>query len=124
VADDGHAHGALVNIVDVMEGSDFYTGGVVRRGPLTISIGTSGNSPALARRVRMLVDEALPAGLSPLAQALGEARPRLLARHPDFKARAALLDAFVAASIARLTTTTTPEDVHAWIERELLTGDA
>src|SRR5689334_15714727 len=48
VAVDARAHGALVNAVDRAEISDFYSGAVVRRGPLTVVVGTSGASPALA----------------------------------------------------------------------------
>ena len=96
----------------------------MRRGPLSIVIGTSGASPALSRRVRMLLDETLPPGLGFLATALGDARPRLLARHTDFSARAKLMDVFVHDAVARLTPETTFDDVMGWIERELLAAPA
>jgi siroheme synthase-like protein len=95
VAADGREHGALVNVVDRSDVSDFYAGAVVRRGPLAVVVGTSGASPALARKVRQKIEEVLPASIATLAQRLGDARPRLLARFPDFHERARVLDQFV-----------------------------
>jgi siroheme synthase-like protein len=120
VSIEAKANGALVNAVDNVEASGFYTGGVVRRGPLTVSIGTSGASPALARRVRMMLDQFLPQALGPLAEVLGAARPRLLERFPNFKERAKLLDEFVDRAVAKLTPSTTKEDIERWVNAELL----
>ncbi|MGO9864874.1 MAG: bifunctional precorrin-2 dehydrogenase/sirohydrochlorin ferrochelatase, partial [Terriglobales bacterium] len=46
------ARGVLCNVVDDPEHCDFFYPAVVRRGPLQIAISTSGNSPALAARLR------------------------------------------------------------------------
>ena len=62
VCRDAEANGALVNAVDRPEVSGFYSAAVVRRGPVTIAVGTSGASPTLARKVRDRIDEVLPAG--------------------------------------------------------------
>jgi uroporphyrin-III C-methyltransferase/precorrin-2 dehydrogenase/sirohydrochlorin ferrochelatase len=120
VFDRAKAAGALVNVVDVPELCTFYTGGIVRRGPLTVVIGTHGASPSLARRVRLMLEAQLPHALAPLARVLGEMRPRLLARYPVFRARAALLDAFVARTIDDIDDDVTDDEVRARIERELL----
>jgi uroporphyrin-III C-methyltransferase/precorrin-2 dehydrogenase/sirohydrochlorin ferrochelatase len=114
-----------VNAVDDVDGSDFYTGGIVRRGPVIVAVGTSGASPSLARQVRKLIDAALPQALGPLAEALGHARPRLLARYPSFSERAAKLEQFVERALARIAPSsssagaTTSEAAH-WIDEELL----
>lgn len=122
----GRAAGALVNVVDVVDLCDFYTGGVVRRGPLQIVVGTSGASPSLARRVRLWLEDTLPAGLGPLAAALGSARPRLLERYPSFKERAHRLDAFVARAVERIRAGDDADWATDWIEDELFgaTSDA
>lgn len=115
--------GALVNVVDVPALCTFYTGGVVRRGPLTVVVGTSGASPSLARRVRLLLEDTLSPALAPLARALGDARPALLARYPNFRARAAVLDAFVAEAIDALDDDATDEEAAAHVARALLTDE-
>lgn len=64
----GRAAGALVNIVDDLEGSDFITPAIVDRDPVTVAIGTEGAAPVLARWVKARVEELLPASLGPLAR--------------------------------------------------------
>jgi siroheme synthase-like protein len=120
VAADAKQCGVLVNAVDDVDACDFYTGGLVRRGPVIVAVGTSGASPTLARKVRKLIDDALPQALGPLAEALGQARPRILAKYPGFTDRAKLLEAFVERALARLTAGTTRESVARAIDEELL----
>ena len=112
--------GVLLNVVDSKDACDFYSGAVLRRGPIAIVIGTAGSSPALARKLRLLLERALPPGLGALAEALGAARERLLARHRDFAPRAALLDTFVEGALQRLAPETSEKEVAGWIECELL----
>jgi siroheme synthase (precorrin-2 oxidase/ferrochelatase) len=51
--------GALAYAHDQPDISDFAMPAVARRGPLKIAISTGGHAPALARRLRELLDEAL-----------------------------------------------------------------
>lgn len=46
--------------VDDPKNASAYGGGVVRRGPTTIAISTSGEAPALARLLREIIEEMLP----------------------------------------------------------------
>lgn len=124
VSADARDHGALVNVVDRADASDFYSGAVVRRGPLTVVVGTSGASPALARKVRERIEQLLPPTLGVLAEVLGEARPKLLARFPNFGERARVLDTFVERAWFRFVTGPTPpqsfasgDDVRSQIAR-------
>lgn len=116
----GRAANALVNVVDVVPLCDFYTGGVVRRGPLTVVIGTNGASPSMARRLRLHLEALLPDGLGRLATALGLARPRLLERYPSFKDRAKLLDQFVTKHFNSVIDGDDANDAAERVERELL----
>lgn len=79
--------GVLLNVVDLPEVCDFFAGAVVRRGPVTILIGTGGEAPAVAGAVRARVEEALGSEYALLAAVVAGLRARLADR-PD---RAALL---------------------------------
>ncbi|MCY4581620.1 MAG: bifunctional precorrin-2 dehydrogenase/sirohydrochlorin ferrochelatase [Chloroflexi bacterium] len=46
----------LLNVVDVVELCGFIAPSIVQRGPVTIAVSTGGASPALARKVRELID--------------------------------------------------------------------
>lgn len=120
VAAEARQNGALVNAADRNPSCDFYSAAYVDRGPLRVAIGTGGASPALARAVRLLLERELSPALGALGAALGAARPKLLARYPDFGARARLLSEFTDRALARLSDDTTEVEVAAWIDDELL----
>jgi precorrin-2 dehydrogenase / sirohydrochlorin ferrochelatase len=69
----------LCNIVDVPHLCDFYYPAVVRRGPLQIAISTSGESPALAQRLRKELEEQFGPLYEDWLNSLGEARGKLQA---------------------------------------------
>ncbi|MCI4663694.1 MAG: siroheme synthase CysG [Neomegalonema sp.] len=69
VAAIGRRAGALVNIVDNLEQSDFITPAMVDRDPVVVAIGTEGAAPVLARRIKQSVEEMLAADLGVLARA-------------------------------------------------------
>ncbi|MEM7616092.1 MAG: bifunctional precorrin-2 dehydrogenase/sirohydrochlorin ferrochelatase, partial [Pseudomonadota bacterium] len=48
----GRAAGALTNIVDNLEDSQFITPAIVDRDPVTVAIGTEGAAPVLARKIK------------------------------------------------------------------------
>jgi uroporphyrin-III C-methyltransferase/precorrin-2 dehydrogenase/sirohydrochlorin ferrochelatase len=77
----GRAAGALVNIVDDLDGSDFITPAIVDRDPVTVAIGTEGAAPVLARKIKAEIEAMLPATLGRLAR-IGQA----------FRARVGALD--------------------------------
>lgn len=62
------ADGALVNIVDNLQDSQFITPAIVDRDPVTIAIGTEGAAPVLARAIKADLEERLPVALGPLAR--------------------------------------------------------
>ncbi len=68
VAAIGRGAGALVNIVDDLEGSDFITPAIVDRDPVTVAIGTEGAAPVLARKIKAEVEAMLPATLGLLTR--------------------------------------------------------
>jgi len=50
----------LINVADKPELCDFYLGSVVKKGNLKIGISTNGKSPTIAKRLREVLNEALP----------------------------------------------------------------
>lgn len=86
------AAGAIVNVVDVPHRCDYYAGSVVRRGPVTVAIGTSGVSPSLAIAIRRRVEALLPDSTEALAAALNARRDALRARFPNYRDRATRLN--------------------------------
>ena len=64
----GRRAGALVNLVDRLEDSDFITPAIVDRDPVTVAIGTEGAAPVLARKIKSEVEARLPASVGALAR--------------------------------------------------------
>lgn len=60
--------GALANIVDNLQDSQFITPAIVDRDPVTVAIGTEGAAPVLARAIKADIEARLPTTLGPLAR--------------------------------------------------------
>jgi uroporphyrin-III C-methyltransferase len=79
------------NSVDDIPNCDFFFGSVVSRGNLQIAISTTGESPAVAQRLRREIDAQLPQDLGDWLHNLGLLRRDVLATHPRSEERKALL---------------------------------
>jgi siroheme synthase-like protein len=73
------ARGILCNAVDDIEHCHFYYGSVVQRGDLQIAISTNGKSPALAQRLRVLLEKQFGPEYELWLEWLGAARELLRA---------------------------------------------
>jgi precorrin-2 dehydrogenase/sirohydrochlorin ferrochelatase len=71
--------GILCNAVDDIEHCHFYYGSVVQRGDLQIAISTNGKSPALAQRLRLLLEKQFGPEYELWLEWLGAARELLRA---------------------------------------------
>jgi siroheme synthase-like protein len=60
VSRDAKAKGKLINAADKPELCDFYLGSIVQKGNLKIAISTNGKSPTIAKRLKEVLNEALP----------------------------------------------------------------
>jgi siroheme synthase-like protein len=102
VAAEGAARGVWVNAADDPAHCDFILPAVVRRGSLTVAVGTGGASPALARVVRQHIERTLPPRYAVLADIAGETRRdfRTRGRRAGGTAWLAGLDAALAALAA------------------------
>lgn len=75
--------GAWVNVADDPAASTFFVNATLRRGDLTIGIGTAGASPALARRIREELEGRYGAAYEPFVAILGRLREDVVAAEPD-----------------------------------------
>ncbi len=71
-------YGALVNVVDNPQYCDFFSGAVVKRGPLRIAISTSGCSPGIAAEIRRELNELYSESFASFLQIVGEMRQYVL----------------------------------------------
>ena len=79
------ARGVLCNVVDDPEHCDFFYPAVVRRGPLQIAISTSGNSPALAARLRKELERQFGPEWGAFVEHIGKLRQQLLSASMPLK---------------------------------------
>ncbi len=79
-----------VNAVDDREACTFLFPALVRDGPLTVGISTSGTSPAAAAWLRRRVEACLPEGFGAILTCLEEVRPRVRATVSSQRDRARL----------------------------------
>ena len=68
VAKLAHEAGALVNIVDNLQDSQFITPAIADCDPVTVAIGTEGAAPVLARALKADLEHRLPARIGVLAR--------------------------------------------------------
>jgi precorrin-2 dehydrogenase/sirohydrochlorin ferrochelatase len=74
----------LVNVEDIAELSDFHTPALVRRGRLTLTAGTGGASPAVARAAREKLEAAFTEEWSGATEEIANARTALRLEGADF----------------------------------------
>ena len=77
VAKEAGRVGALVNVVDDPEPSDFIVPSLLRRGDLAIAISTGGMSPALARKIRTRLEDSFGEEYALLVSLVEEVRSTL-----------------------------------------------
>lgn len=88
--------GVPVNVVDVKELCTFFFPAIVRQGDVVVGISTSGQSPALAARIRRELEPVIPEEYGRAAELLGACREEILARVPDGAERKKLFEAMLA----------------------------
>ncbi len=84
---EAQAEKALVNVMDDVAHCNFVAGSVVRQGPLTISISTSGAAPALAVRLREEFEQRFDPAYGTFLEWMQALRPLMAAAHPKFSER-------------------------------------
>ncbi len=69
--------GIPVNVADVPELCTFLMPSVMRRGPITVAVGSDGRAPILARMLRTQFDLSVPEDFGELAEVAGRYRKRV-----------------------------------------------
>lgn len=85
---EGAANGQLVNVMDVIPQCNFHAVSVVRRGQLTIAVGTGGAAPALAATLRKQFEKEFGPEYAEFLEYAQALRPVVAERLPDLKRRA------------------------------------
>jgi siroheme synthase-like protein len=79
VFDDGEQHGVWMNAADEPDRCSFVTPAVARRGPVVVSVSTSGTSPALAQVLRDRMAATIPNHIAEVAAELARRRAEVKA---------------------------------------------
>jgi siroheme synthase-like protein len=74
---EAHKKGILVNVADTPDLCDFYLGSIVQKGCLKIAISTNGQSPTAAKRLKEMLNNALPDELDAMIENLHTIRNQL-----------------------------------------------
>jgi len=75
---DAKACNILCNIADIPDSCNFIVPSVIRRGDLTITVSTSGKSPALSRKLRIELEKIFGKEYSECLKLMGAVRAKLL----------------------------------------------
>ena len=86
----------LINAVDQPADCGFYFPSIVKDGPMTVAISSDGKSPAATVLMRKKVESVMPEGIGAAVELLGQLRPEVMERVPDFKTRTRLLEELLA----------------------------
>jgi siroheme synthase-like protein len=92
---EGQANHQLVNVMDAPAQCNFHGASVVRRGQLTIAIGTGGAAPALAVTLRKRFEQEFGPEYGEFLDYAQALRPTLARRIPRFKQRVAFWYAWI-----------------------------
>jgi len=95
LASAARARNVLVNVEDYLPLCDFHTPAVLRRGKLTLAVGTGGASPAVASAARERLEVAFPPSWELALDEIALSRAALRANNASF-------DALIADARARL----------------------
>lgn len=77
----------LVNVMDDIPHANFAFGSIVKRGPLTLSISTSGAAPALSVRLRQQFEKEFGPEYGYFLEFLRKLRKPMAKHHPQFENR-------------------------------------
>jgi precorrin-2 dehydrogenase/sirohydrochlorin ferrochelatase len=122
VSGDADGRQMLCNVVDVPELCNFILPSIMRQGDLAIAVSTAGASPALARKIRLELEQRYGTEYALALELLGALREELKQRYPDPGDRKVMFERIVYSDLLDLLRADDVEAVEAWIERCIIEG--
>jgi len=116
-------HWQLINRADAQAESDFITPATVRRGPLVLTVSTSGASPALARKIKADLEEQFDEIYDDYVCFLQQARLMIAANFEKGQQRRAALQALLEPNLLEWTRRGEIDRREAYLQ-QLLMGEA
>jgi siroheme synthase-like protein len=107
----------LCNVVDVPELCNFILPSIMRQGDLAIAVSTAGASPALARKIRLELEQRYGGEHALAMELLGALREELKQRYPDPRDRKVLFERIVYSDLLEYLRADDADAVEAWIDR-------
>jgi len=119
VQQDAERHQILLNVADVPEKCNFILPALVKRGPLSVAISTSGKSPALAKRLRRELQRLIGPDYQLVAEIMGLVRPLVLQRGLSQAANEPIFQGLVDGDILGLVARRDWPELEAYLEAGL-----
>ncbi|MFJ8513072.1 precorrin-2 dehydrogenase/sirohydrochlorin ferrochelatase family protein [Lysinibacillus xylanilyticus] len=116
-------HWQLINRADAQADSDFITPATVRRGPLVLTVSTSGASPALARKIKADLEEQFDEVYDDYVCFLQQARLMIAAKFEKGPQRRKALQALLEPSLLEWTRNGEIDRREAFLQ-QILMGEA
>ncbi len=112
--------GILCNVVDDGAASSFLVPAIVDRSPVVVAIGTSGNAPVLAQRLKTQIEAWLPARIGALATQAGRWRELVKKRYSTLRERRRFWQRFFDGPIAAHLLANRKQDAERELRLELI----
>jgi uroporphyrin-III C-methyltransferase / precorrin-2 dehydrogenase / sirohydrochlorin ferrochelatase len=122
VSRSAEAAGVPCNVVDNAGESSFILPAIVDRSPVTIAIGTGGNAPVLAQRLKSKIEAWLPARIGELAKRAGRWREPVSRRFSSMQERRRFWQRFFDGAVAEHILANRIPEAERLVRQELIGG--
>jgi precorrin-2 dehydrogenase/sirohydrochlorin ferrochelatase len=122
ISNDAEQQNTLCNIADRPEVCNFILPAIVRRGDLVITISTSGNSPALAKRLRLDLEKQFGNEYADFLRLMGAVREKLLRQAHEPEAHKDLFNQLIDRDLVGLIKANNTKEINALLHDVLGEG--
>lgn len=112
--------GILCNVVDNGAASSFIVPAIIDRSPVVVAIGTGGNAPVLAQRLKSQIESWIPARIDALAEQAGRWRELVKKRYSTIRERRRFWQRFFDGPIAEHLLANRHQDAERAMRLELI----